>query len=163
LTRCFAPSRPTLAQFSTGINHKHVERSITTLEKNRGKPMAKLRATPKNLAEAEAALRGRESVRLGNNTFLEAVGARAIGFVGVRLHNTYIVRFWYDGKITLHTGGYRTVTTKDRINQFINGRVFQHDYSWFYDYPTTRTNITRTMEGEQRLRVPFEEGMEVSA
>jgi hypothetical protein len=33
--------------------------------------MAKLKATPKNYAEALAVLAGRESVRLGNNTYLE--------------------------------------------------------------------------------------------
>ena len=30
-----------------------------------------------------------------------------------------------DGRVALLTGGYRTVTTKDRINQFISGRVYQ--------------------------------------
>jgi hypothetical protein len=118
--------------------------------------MAKLKATPKNLAEAEAVLRGRESVRLGNNTYLEAVGARAIGFVGVRLHNTYIVRFWYDGKITLHTGGYRTVTTKDRINQFIKGSVFQKAHVWYFqDEPRKCGDMTIAPT------VEFEEGMEL--
>ncbi len=50
----------------------------------------------------------------------------------IRLHDTQIVKFWVDGRITLHTGGYRTVTTKERINQFVSGRLYQRDYAWYY-------------------------------
>lgn len=32
----------------------------------------------------------------------------------------------------MRTGGWRTVTTKDRINQLITGRVYQKDYQWYY-------------------------------
>lgn len=111
--------------------------------------MAKLKATPKNLTDARNVLAGRESMRLGNNTYLEVVGSEPLGFIGVRLHNTYVVRFWFDGKITLHTGGYHTVTTKDRINQFIAGRVWQKDYTWYFnkaEWPNTAVEFTEGME-----------------
>lgn len=49
----------------------------------------------------------------------------------MRLYNTRIVRFYVSGAVTLHTGGYRTVTTKERLNQFISGRVYQRKGAWF--------------------------------
>jgi hypothetical protein len=52
--------------------------------------------------------------------------------IAVRLHSTHIVKFYEDGRVTLHTGGWRTVTTKDRINEFITGRVYQKNHDWYY-------------------------------
>lgn len=120
--------------------------------------MAKLKATPKNFVEALAVLNGRESMRLGNNTYLEnLVGLQ---FIGVRLHNTYIVRFHYNRQITLHSGGYQTATTKERINQFIAGSIFQKAWQWYYDYPLVH------FEGRgintEHVRVPFVEGMNIA-
>ena len=95
--------------------------------------MAKLKATPKNFEQAVAVLKDRISMRLGNNTYLEVSDSDPLrGFIGVRLHSTYIVKFWPDGQVTLHTGGWQTVTTKDRINEFITGRVYQKNHEWFY-------------------------------
>ena len=95
--------------------------------------MTKLIATPKNFEQAVAVLKGRVSMRLGNNTYLEVSDADPLrSFIGVRLHSTYIVKFWPDGSVTLHTGGYYTVTTKERINQFITGRIYQKAYKWYY-------------------------------
>ena len=113
--------------------------------------MAKLKATPKNFAEAVAVLKDKISMRLGNNTYLEVSDPDPVhGFIGVRLHSTYIVKFWPDGQVTLHSGGYRTVTTKERINQFIVGHVRQTAYQWFYISPNgTKGTI-------------FEEGMNVA-
>lgn len=95
--------------------------------------MAKLKSTPKNFEQAFAVLGNRDSMRLGNNTYLESyVDGTQIDRICVRLHGTNIVQFFSDGRVTLHTGGYWTVTTKDRINQFISGRVYQKDHQWFY-------------------------------
>ena len=116
--------------------------------------MAKLRATPKNYAEALAVLNGRGFMRLGNNTYLELLNG--LQFIGVRLHNTYIVRFHENGTTTLHTGGYYTVTTKERINQLIAGRVFQTKGDWYYSLP-----IDYTATDAQPVRREFTEGMEV--
>lgn len=96
--------------------------------------MAKLKATPKNFAEALEWLwrnaPGRSSARLGNNTYLEFFSG---GGIVVRFHNTRIVWFREDEaqSVQLFTGGYRTVTTKERINQFILGYVFQKKGKWF--------------------------------
>lgn len=118
--------------------------------------MAQLKAAPRNFASALEVLGGKQSIRLGNNTYLEQAH---VGFgkayIGVRLHSTYIVRFYKDGAVTLHTGGYRTVTTKERINQFILGRVYQKAHEWFFV-------VNRGELGfDWANPVPFEEGMDV--
>jgi len=54
----------------------------------------------------------------------------------IRLYSTDILKFQGD-KIVLNSGGYNTVTTKARINQFLPAglRVYQDNYKWYiYDY-----------------------------
>ena len=111
--------------------------------------MSKMKFVPKTYAQAVEALAGRASVKLGNNTWLENFPD---GIKAVRLHDTYIVQFWPDGRVTLYSGGYRTVTTKDRMNQFISGHVSQKNCKWFY---------TSRLLGEDYETVPFVEGMDV--
>lgn len=96
--------------------------------------MAKLTAHPKTYAEAVAALKGKESKKIGNNTWLEFHTA-SMPYVSVRLHRTNVVTFYADGRVMLNSGGWRTPTTKDRINQFISGNVWSHKSEWFvYEY-----------------------------
>jgi hypothetical protein len=57
------------------------------------------------------------------------------GTTTVRYHNTDVVTFDAE-TITLRTGGWRTVTTKARMNQTANVYdlgfyVFQKDFEWF--------------------------------
>lgn len=49
----------------------------------------------------------------------------------VRLHHTDVVTLHPDGSQTLDSGGWRTVTTKDRINAYAPVRVFSDRGSWF--------------------------------
>jgi hypothetical protein len=124
--------------------------------------MAKLKATPKNFAEAVEVLQDRISMRLGNNTYLEVSDPDPLrGFIGVRLHNTYIVKFWPDGQVTLHTGGYHTVTTKDRLNEFIAGRVYQKAHQWYYVAPVQAGPREEATYAERTQE--FYEGIEVQA
>jgi hypothetical protein len=102
--------------------------------------MAKLKATPKSFAEAATMLGNRDSIRLGNNTHLiRLISTRGRLAYAVRFHATNIVVFHDNGEVTLHTCGYRTVTTKERINQFIRplGRIHQDAGTWYYSalYP----------------------------
>ena len=67
----------------------------------------------------------------------------------VTYHNTKVVSFDHEN-IILNTGGWKTPTTKIRMNQTSNEydlgyRVFQHEYEWFVDYKT----ITRPFEGDK--------------
>ena len=124
--------------------------------------MTKLKATPKNFAEALQFIiaegKGKLSLRIGNNTYLEYHTGKGTGCtesITVRLHTTYIVKFWPSGRTELYTGGYRTVTTKERINQFITGRVWQKAHQWYYTPDALYSN------GAVLGNVPFEEGIEV--
>jgi hypothetical protein len=124
--------------------------------------MANLKATPKNFEQALLVLGLRDSIRLGNNTYLEvtAKDRDLVTEISVRLHSTRIVRFHQDGSVTLHTGGYYTATTKERINQFITGCVWQKDYRWFYNPPIRRDEFNNVIP-ESVPTKPFAEGIEV--
>ncbi|KKL13496.1 hypothetical protein LCGC14_2525150 [marine sediment metagenome] len=61
------------------------------------------------------------------------------GIVNVVYHATHVVRVFPSGKIVLDTGGWRTVTTRTRMNQAANQfrlgyRVFQKDFGWFVEW-----------------------------
>ena len=70
------------------------------------------------------------------------------------MHVTYVrtqIVSWNADTVTLRSGGWRTVTTKRKMNQAANQfglgfRVFQHDHDWF---------VRRPDGGE----VPFSDGM----
>ena len=94
----------------------------------------------RNFNDAIAKLNGRDSRKVDNNTYLERLSPDEIG---VRLHNTYVVRYFRNGSVTIHSGGWHTVTTKDRINSYSPASVTQRKYEWFCN------------------GVPFTEGMEV--
>ena len=62
-------------------------------------------------------------------------------YTKVVYHQTVVVAFNYQ-EIILNTGGWRTVTTKARMNQTSNQfnlryRVFQKDFDWFVEYKDT--------------------------
>ena len=83
----------------------------------------------------------------GTATSLRTEGGVTIG----RYHNTDIIKFDSTG-IILNSGGFRTVTTKKRLNaasiQFGLGfAVYQKNHEWFVDLPN----------GD---RVDFEDGMD---
>lgn len=65
--------------------------------------------------------------KLENNTYLEE---REDGFAVV-LHYTDVVTIHPDGTYTVNSGGWHTVTTKDRITRYSPLRLFQKRYEWF--------------------------------
>jgi len=86
--------------------------------------------------EAVKMVRGktnRSKRKVGNNTYAEILSD---GSVGITLHSTCVVRIHEDGTYTLSNGGWQTVTTKDRINQYSPFRVTQRNYEWFVQVPT---------------------------
>jgi predicted glycosyl hydrolase (DUF1957 family) len=50
---------------------------------------------------------------------------------GIKLYNTVVVNIHQDGTYTLNTGGWQTVTTKDRINNYSPARVYQRNGEWY--------------------------------
>lgn len=91
---------------------------------------------------AEKTLGRRDSKKVGNNTYM----VRGDGCIHVRLHQTNVVTYYPDGRIVLNSGGWRTPTTKDRINNWTSARIYQTKYQWYL------------ADGR-----PFYDGMEVSA
>jgi hypothetical protein len=105
-----------------------------------------------NYASAVEKLGGRQSRKVGNNTYLERLSDDTIG---LRLHSTYVVKFHANGNVTLDSGGWLTVTTKDRMNWCDGIRVFQDDFAWF----VRRIYGETFAEGET---IPFQDGMVIS-
>lgn len=112
--------------------------------------------------EADAQLTGRckERRKIANNTWLERRGDDAIA---VRLHQTDVVTYRADGSITLDTGGWFTVTTKERMNRFTPFGISSRRGEW---QVALRNPLYRPhFEGDYKLNpywlepVPYRDGM----
>ena len=71
-------------------------------------------------------------------THKTVIGFNAKGMQTVKYHDTDVVTWDFD-TIVLNTGGWRTVTTKLRMNQAskqfgLGYYVWQKDYKWFVDF-----------------------------
>jgi hypothetical protein len=71
----------------------------------------------------------------------------------IRLHHTDIIRKDRQGRVALHSGGYRTVTTKDRINRFSPYRIYSKRGVW---YVLGAPKAGETISGDG---IPFYEGI----
>lgn len=106
---------------------------------------------PKDRAEAEATLKSARKVpvKLANNTYLEW---DADGNPAVRLHRTQIVAFLPRGRVRLRSGGWESVTTKDRMLA-----------CWIpVGSEVGLWSIYRTSSADVRPPVLFSDGMEYS-
>lgn len=72
--------------------------------------------------------RNRNSKKLKNNTYLER---KADGDIAVRLHSTDIITLHRNCSATLDSGGWRTMTTKDRLNEY-GFIISQQEGIWMY-------------------------------
>jgi hypothetical protein len=80
--------------------------------------------------------------------------SRIDGKMIVTYHNTPVVTVDPDGTVTLDSGGWRSATTKTRINQTasqldLRFRVYQRDFQWFVSVSTE----------PRRPSMPFADGM----
>ena len=67
--------------------------------------------------------------RLGNNT---TGTIREDNTIAIRLYDTDVFTIDMNDYITLNTGGHKTATTKQRMNQYLdNHTVFQKRGEWF--------------------------------
>ena len=84
------------------------------------------------------------SKKIGNNTFEVNYnnGDRVI-----RLHNTNIITFKNDGSIILNSGGWKTLTTKDRINNFSGLTICQKAYNWYVIIKNDYNNLIAFYDG----------------
>jgi hypothetical protein len=87
-------------------------------------------------------LGGKKRKKLANNTWIQYAGVEMAPLhqrpIAVQLHNTYIVEYDSNKRIIrLNSGGYQTVTTKQRINQLLPYKygVTQKNHRWYVVYP----------------------------
>jgi hypothetical protein len=80
--------------------------------------------------EADAVLTGRckDRRKVANNTWLER---HDNGDIAVRLHATDVVVYHPDESVTLNTGGWYSVTTKERMNRFTDFSVHSVKGEWY--------------------------------
>ena len=96
----------------------------------------------------------RDEMRLSGNTWL---GRRRGDAYAIKLHGTDVVTFHPSGYIAFATGGWRTVTTKRRLNVVARAhgyRVFQRDFAWY---------LGSFIWGEESNDRDFHEGIEIKA
>lgn len=75
------------------------------------------------------ALKNRLTKKLANHTYAKRIDGETIA---VRLHETNILTFSKNGKVTLNSGGWKTPTTKERMNSYLPiGRIEQSKGQWF--------------------------------
>lgn len=72
----------------------------------------------------------KNSKKVANNTYLKRYED---GTIAIRLHKTDIIQYKPNGSIHLHTGGWKTVTTKARMNDFLPRQygIMQEKGVWY--------------------------------
>lgn len=88
--------------------------------------------------------------RVGHNTTAETAWDEPGGVV-VYYHGHPIVRLHADGDRTLRDCGYRTITTKERLNLYAptGVKVWQEKFVWYYEDNTG--TVRREWHGEHRF------------
>ena len=99
-----------------------------------------------NFSQLDRMLTGRNqaSRKIGNNTYAERRGE----CIAVRLHATDILTFSPDGSVRYDSGGWQTVTTKARMNEFgpAGVSISQHQGLW-------------TVHSDRGTSVPYADGL----
>lgn len=68
--------------------------------------------------------------KIGNNTYAQI---QPDGSVTIRLHSTNVVTIHPGDGVTINSGGWRTNTTKNRINKYSPVGVCQRSHQWYFD------------------------------
>ena len=95
--------------------------------------MAKLLGT--TYTELSELTKRTSSRKIGNNTTVRNLGMN--NELVIELHGNQIVQLDKNGDMYFSMAGHDTVTTRERINQFLplEHRVFQKDWQQFYQAP----------------------------
>ena len=84
------------------------------------------------------------SIRNKKSTNIIDVGD---GILGLKYHSTIVIEYYPDGNYKLNSGGWRTKTTKDRINEFTPFNVIQRNNVWYVNGVPFKDNITINKDG----------------
>lgn len=118
--------------------------------------------TTNDFSSMSQKLRSRESRKIANNTYLVRRDPETIA---VKLHATDVVTYHSDGTVTLRSGGYETVTTKDRLNHFgPDGiRVYSDKRVWYVFSGDDRTPFVDGMRFDPLRMMKTTESLRSSA
>jgi hypothetical protein len=99
--------------------------------------------------EARETLGSRDSKKIGNNTHLiKLQDAAGQFYIGLRLHNTVILEF-HEDRTVVRTGGWRTATTKSRINDLPVGNICQAGGVWHWN----DHEVSEFAEGDEIIKL----------
>lgn len=96
----------------------------------RNPPVRRIGEHVHDYTSADKFLGSKQERKLGHNTTIYRYDDDSIG---VLFHRTTIVRYFPSGEIELNSGGWRTVTTKQRMNQLLppGVGVSQRKHEWY--------------------------------
>jgi hypothetical protein len=77
--------------------------------------------------DAQLTGRNKDRRKLTHNTYVERRGDD----IAIRLHETDVLTFRPDGSVSYDTGGWFTVTTKDRMNRYGPTHISSRQGRWF--------------------------------
>lgn len=95
--------------------------------------------------KAAEILNGRQKRKIDHNTYLEQIDEVFV----IRLYNTDIIKIYPDNTQVLRTGGYRTVTTKNRLGDYSFTRINQVKHIWYLRNGAEFTEGVRVNENGQ--------------
>ena len=84
-----------------------------------------------DFASLDEELNSRDKKKIGYETTIERIDDFTIG---IKHHQTYILKVDPTDVITVNNGGHYSPTTKDRLNQFLSCKgvhIYQKNYNWF--------------------------------
>lgn len=110
--------------------------------------------------QARERLGNRDSKKVANNTYLMARRTpEGECYIALRLHETDIIEF-YEDCTAVYSGGWRTVTTKARINEYLPaGGIYQKAGVWYWSVGAANQCVPRS--GNAADLPLFEEGDQI--
>lgn len=57
--------------------------------------------------------------------------------ISLVFYTTAVITWYMDGRITYNSGGFRTATTKTRLNDFGPFHVYQESFAWYVRLPVS--------------------------
>ncbi len=111
--------------------------------------------TSYNILSALLTSRCKDSRKLANNTYLVRRGEN----IAVRLHDTDVATYLPNGDVILNSEGWRTPTTKARINDYLPGRwrLIQEGGVWYLVNPPPDSYAW----GKEQTRYRFADGVTI--
>jgi hypothetical protein len=148
------------SHWSHSDHHIHIHINLPKVQMTQtNSPIAEPKYTYESL-EKELYHKGHGSSmdkrKVGNHTHLIRLDNR----IAVKLHDTNILIFWPDGRVVLDASHWTTVTTKDRMNAFLEwNTVESFQGAWYVNARFRIYNATHMGYEYVDAKVPFSNGM----